>query len=204
MHPVTQPPASRDRKPILGLDLDEVVFAYTEGLRNSLAASLGLDGAEALARYPDNADWDYVRAGWFDSAQEYLAAHTAAVESGLYLTMPMVAGASEALWRLSDDGVRIRVVTHRLFAKGSHSRVVADTVAALDAAGIPYSDICFAADKTQVGADLYLDDAPHNVEALRSAGHPAIVFDRPHNRHVAGPRATGWEEAEQLIRTALI
>ena len=37
-----------------------------------------------------------------------------------------------------------------------------------------------------------------------AAGHPAIVFDRPHNRHVAGPRATGWEEAEQLIRTALI
>ena len=57
----------------------------------------------------------------------------------------------------------------------------------LDQHGIPYRDLCFLGDKPEVEADAYVDDAPHNVEALRAAGNDVIVFDQPYNGHVDGP-----------------
>ena len=54
-------------------------------------------------------------------------------------------------------------------------------------------------DKGAVGADLYIEDAPANVERLRADGHPTIVFTAPTNRHLAGPRADSWDEAYRLV-----
>jgi 5'(3')-deoxyribonucleotidase len=76
---------------------------------------------------------------------------------------------------------------------------VGDTVAWLDAVSIPYRDLCFLGTKPQVEADCYVDDAPHNVRALRAIGAQVIVFDRPYNRDLDGPRATNWPEVEQLV-----
>ena len=93
----------------------------------------------------------------------------------------------------------IRVITHRLFANWGHAVAVADTVDWLDDHGIPYRDLCFLGQKPQVEADAYVDDAPHNIEALRAAGNPVIVFDQPYNAEVAGPRAGSWPEVERLV-----
>ena len=101
-------------------------------------------------------------------------------------------GAAEALWRLSDAGVWIRIITHRLYVNWGHAMAVADTVDWLDATGIPYRDLCFLGAKPQVEADCYVEDAPHNVVALRETGAHVIVFDQPYNRDVAGPRAADW------------
>jgi hypothetical protein len=76
---------------------------------------------------------------------------------------------------------------------------VADTVEWLDATGIPYRDLCFLGAKPQLGADCYVEDAPHNVEALRDTGSHVIVFDQPYNRGVPGPRARDWSEVETLV-----
>ena len=35
---------------------------------------------------------------------------------------------------------------------------------------------CFMGEKDQVGADVYIDDSPDNIAALRAAGHFAILF----------------------------
>jgi hypothetical protein len=113
--------------------------------------------------------------------------------------MPPVVGAAEALWRLSDAGVWIRIITHRLCVNWGHAVAVADTVAWLDDNGIPYRDICFLGAKPEVEADCYVDDAAHNVEALRAAGNEVIVFDQPYNAGVADPRAHGWAEVEELV-----
>jgi hypothetical protein len=103
------------------------------------------------------------------------------------------------LWRLSDAGVWIRLITHRLYVNWGHAVAVADTVGWLDAHGIPYRDLCFLGQKPHVEADAYVDDAPHNVEALRSTGSRVIVFDQPYNRELAGPRAQSWLEVERLV-----
>ena len=88
----------------------------------------------------------------------------------MFRTMPVIEGAAEALWRLSDAGVWIRIITHRLYVNWGHAAAVADTVDWLDSANIPYRDLCFLGAKPQVEADCYVEDAPHNVLALRETG----------------------------------
>ena len=107
--------------------------------------------------------------------------------------------ATYGLWRLSDAGVWIRIITHRIYGNWGHAVAVGDTVTWLDTVGIPYRDLCFLGAKPQVEADCYIDDAPHNVEALRATGAYVIVFDQLYNRHLDGPRAADWTEVEDLV-----
>ena len=69
----------------------------------------------------------------------------------------------------------------------------------LDDTGIPYRDICFLGAKPEVEAHTYVDDAVHNVRALRDAGNHVIVYDAPYNRELEGPRAHQWSEVEALV-----
>ncbi len=55
-------------------------------------------------------------------------------------------------------------------------------------------------DKGQVGADIYIEDAPDNIEKLRKAGLYTICFANSTNKKVEQPRAESWEEAYELIK----
>ncbi|MFB0902618.1 MAG: hypothetical protein QMA93_07140, partial [Acidimicrobiales bacterium] len=96
-------------------------------------------------------------------------------------------------------GVWIRIVTHRLYVNWGHSAAAGDTVEWLDKARIPYRDLCFLGAKSDVGADAYIDDGPHNIEGLRAAGRTAIVFEQPYNRDLDGLRARNWDEVEEIV-----
>lgn len=179
----------------LGLDLDGVVFDAAVGFRTCVAREL---------RVPESSlgpqtHWSLVESGWLESEEQFRRMHANAVQDGLFRSMPVMDGASEQLWRLSDADIHIRVVTYRLSVSHGHAYAAGDTVASLDRHNIPYRDLCFVADKTQVDCDIYLDDAPHNIEALRAVGRYAIVFDAPYNQHVPGPRARNWTEAADLV-----
>lgn len=192
---------------VLGLDLDGVVFNYEKATRERFAALLGV----APETLPRPKHWSLVESGWpLRDEAHFAELHTSCVRSGMFADMPLIEGASESLWKLSDAGVYIRIVTHRLGFPGNHAIAAGDTVRGLErrmvgADGefgkrlIPYSDLTFVADKPAVGADVYLDDAPHNIVALRAAGRHAIVFDQPYNQHVPGPRAKNWAEVAELI-----
>jgi 5'(3')-deoxyribonucleotidase len=179
---------------ILGVDLDGVCGDYTAAFRAVVAAERGVD----LGQLAEQRSWDF--AEWGLTTEEFHALHRRAVlEHRMFRTMPVMPGASEALWRLSDAGVWIRLITHRLYVNWGHAVVLEDTAAWLDTAGIPYRDICFLGQKPEVEADVYVDDAPHNIEALRAHGNTAIVFDQPYNGEVADPRAVGWDQVEALV-----
>ena len=95
------------------------------------------------------------------------------------------------------------MITHRLIISGGHGAAAADTVTWLEDHRIPFWDLCFVADKPQVGADLYLDDSPTNLAAFRAAGLPAVVFDQPYNRHLDGPRvSTSTQAVDAVLRLA--
>jgi len=180
---------------VFGVDLDGVCGDYTAAFRDVVAADRGIDPDEL----PVERSWDFSEWG-IGSADEFDRLHREAVmEHHIFRTMPPMPGAAEALWRLSDAGVWIRIITHRLFTNWGHATAVADTVAWLDSSGIPYRDICFLGAKPEVEAHAYIDDATHNVEALRTAGNHVIVFDAPYNQGVAGPRVTSWTEVEPLV-----
>ena len=179
---------------ILGVDLDGVCGDYTAALQAVVAQRTGAD----LGALPLERSWDFRE--WGLTAAQFEEHHQAAVlEHRIFRTMPAMPGAAETLWRLSDAGVWIRIITHRLYVNWGHATAVADTVDWLDASGIPYRDLCFLGAKPQVEADCYVEDAPHNVEALRATGSHVIVYDQPYNRGVDGPRAGNWTEVENLV-----
>lgn len=180
---------------ILGVDLDGVCGDYTAAFRTVVAADRGIDPATL----GDARSWDFAEWG-ITGPDEFDRLHRLAVlEHRMFRHMPAMVGVAESLWRLSDAGVWIRIITHRLYVNWGHAVAVADTVAWLDDQGIPYRDICFLGAKPEVEADCYVDDASHNVAALRDAGNHVIVFDAPYNRDVDGPRAASWAEVEALV-----
>ena len=180
---------------VLGVDLDGVCGDYTAAFRSVVAAERGIDPATlSEARSWQFEEWGVTSAAEFDRLHRI-----AVLEHRMFRTMPVVTGAPDVLWRLSDAGVWIRIITHRLCVNWGHAIAVADTVGWLDEAGIPYRDICFLGAKPEVEADCYVDDAIHNVVALREAGNDVIVFDQPYNAEIEGPRARGWHEVEELV-----
>ena len=179
---------------ILGVDLDGVCGDYTAALRDVAIERTGADPA-AL---PLERSWDFRE--WGLSVAQFEELHQAAVlEHRIFRTMPAMPGVAETLWRLSDAGVWIRIITHRLYVNWGHATAVADTVDWLDATGIPYRDLCFLGATPQVEADCYVEDAPHNVVALRETGAHVIVYEQPYNHDVEGPRAVDWSEVEDLV-----
>jgi len=183
---------------ILGVDLDGVCGDYTAAFGRVVAVDRGVDPASLGPQ----TSWDFGE--WGIDGPEFERLHRLAVlEHRIFAAMPPMPGVAEALWRLSDAGVWIRIITHRLAVNWGHAVAVSDTVTWLDRVGIPYRDICFLGHKPQVEADLYVDDAAHNVIALRERGNQVVVFDAPHNRGVEGPRARTWSELETMVVDAV-
>jgi 5'(3')-deoxyribonucleotidase len=128
----------------------------------------------------------------------------AVIQRRLFAEAPPIQGAPAGLRRLvKNEDIRIRVITNRLYVPHFHRDAASQTIDWLDHHGIPYRDLCLLPDKAAVGADLYIDDGPDNVRALRGKGHKTIVFSNPTNRDLDGPRAENWEEVEQLVLAEL-
>jgi 5'(3')-deoxyribonucleotidase len=180
---------------VLGVDLDGVCGDYTMAFAAVVAQERNIDPASLPAqRGWDFSEWELDDLGGFD------AVHRAAVmEHRMFRTMPVMPGAAEALWRLSDAGVWIRIITHRLWVNWGHAIAVSDTVEWLDRHAIPYRDICFLGRKPEVEADCYVDDSPDVIDALREAGNTVVVFDAPYNRHLESPRAETWTDVENEV-----
>ena len=168
---------------------------YTSAFRRVVATERGIDAAALPEeRGWDFAEWGLADLGGFDSVHR-----RAVLEHRMFRSMPIMPGAPEALWRLSDAGVWIRIITHRLYVNWGHAVAVSDTVEWLDQNAIPYRDICFLGRKPEVEADCYVDDSPAVVASLRDEGNRVIVFDAPYNAHLDEPRATTWDEVEHLV-----
>ena len=90
-------------------------------------------------------------------------------------------------------------IRDRLYIEHFHQEAVAQTIDWLDRHGFPYWDLCLMRDKAAVGADLYIEDSPSNVEALRAKDLATIVFANSTNQSLADPRAESWEQVEVIV-----
>lgn len=179
---------------IFGVDIDAVLGDHERIFTEIVAREKGVHPSELPAR----TEWDTQQ--WGLSREAFMELHPRAVrEDGMFVNMPIMNGAKQALKDIVAGGGYIRIITHRLYAPGNHQNVIGQTSDWLEKHRIPFSDICFVENKTHVHADVYIDDAPHNVEALRATGAPVIVFDQPYNRHMDGPRVSGWDEVGGAI-----
>lgn len=184
---------------VLGVDLDAVCADYEGAFRRSVARQFERDEAELQPQTLMDAYSE-----WGLSFEEFEQAHLRAVlDDRMFREMDPLPGVSESLWRLSDEGVWIRIITHRLIFNGAHEVSAADTAWWLDHHDIPYRDLCFIGAKPDVGADLYVDDSPSNIVNLRAAGRTALVFDQPYNRDLADPRVRDWSEVVTYVMGVL-
>jgi 5'(3')-deoxyribonucleotidase len=180
---------------VLGVDLDGVVGDYYRSMRRIAAEWLNRP-VKSLTREVGYGleEWGIADYGGYDRLHRF-----AVTQRHLFRDMKPIKDASAVLRKLSNRGIRIRIITSRIYLKYSHRVTVTQTVDWLDRHDIPYWDICFMNDKDAVGADLYIDDAPANVLSLRKGGHRTIVFSNSTNRDLSGPRADTWLDAEALI-----
>jgi 5'(3')-deoxyribonucleotidase len=177
---------------IIGVDLDGVCSDFYERMREITSEWLEKD-IKDLTTYVS-----YGLPEW--GIEDYESLHRFAVtQRDLFKSSKMIPGARKYLRKLSDEGARIRIITHRLFIYYFHNDAVRQTVDWLDVNGIPYWDLCFMKDKEQVGADIYIEDAPHNVNRLREKELYTICFANSTNKDIEGPRAENWEEVYHLI-----
>ena len=188
---------AESRRFVLGVDLDGVCADFYGGLRPIAAEWLGkkLDDLPEGVSY-ELPEWGLEPFGGYEQLHRF-----AVTERNFFETLQPIPGCPAALRNLSTQNIRIRIITHRLFIKHFHKEAVRQTVAWLDSHDIPYWDLCFMKDKAAVGADLYIEDAPHNVEALRAANLPTIVFTNSTNVNVAPPKAASWAEVvDQVLK----
>lgn len=180
---------------ILGVDLDGVCADFYGRMRE-IAAEWFERSVDDLTRRVS-----YGLPEWgVTSEDQYQSLHRFAVtQRNLFKTAPMIPGARKYLRQLSDEGARVRIITHRLFIHYFHNLAVSQTIDWLDQHGIPYWDLCFMKEKEQVGADVYVDDSPENVVRLRRNGLYTICFANSTNRRIGDPRAKSWEHVYRLV-----
>jgi len=183
------------RQFVLGVDLDGVVANFYAGLLPIAAEWLGVPAGSLPVEVSYGlTEWGLDAAGGYEDLHRF-----AVVQRELFRKLEPMPGAAAALRRISQRGMRIRIITHRLFIKYFHEEAVTQTTAWLEHHGIPYWDLCFMKDKAAVGADLYVEDSPENVAALRADGHETIVFRNSTNRQLPPPQAASWAEVADLV-----
>jgi 5'(3')-deoxyribonucleotidase len=183
---------------VLGVDLDGVCADFYGRMREIFADWRGVPvetlTTEVTYGFPE---WS-ILPGEYDSLHRF-----AVTQRDLFREMSPIAGAPQSLRRLGAEGVRIRVITHRLFLPYFHRIAVAKTVEWLDRQPIPYWDLCFMRDKALVDADLYVEDTDRNFCKLQDANRTVIAFTNSTNQNMDPPpkiRAVCWDQAEKIVR----
>jgi 5' nucleotidase, deoxy (Pyrimidine), cytosolic type C protein (NT5C) len=112
---------------VLGVDLDGVCFDYYRSIRTYAARWMRrpVDELTPNFTYGFN-EWDIQAHGGYEPFHEFL------LDQRYFEEMQPIPDATDALRRLSDERVRIRIITHRLFISGAHQEAVRQTVAWLD------------------------------------------------------------------------
>jgi 5'(3')-deoxyribonucleotidase len=180
---------------VIGVDLDGVCADFYGRMR-AIAAEWF---ERPIGELPTDVSYGLSEWGITDKSQ-YDSLHRFAVtQRALFSSMEMIPGTRKYLRLLSDEGYRIRIITHRLFIHYFHATAVEQTVNWLDSHGIPFWDLCFMKEKSQVGADIYVEDTPDNILSLRAKGLYTICFGNSTNTFIEEPRASSWQEAYELV-----
>ncbi len=110
-------------------------------------------------------------------------------------TLPLVPGAPRVLQHLR-KGYRIVLITAR------RPTARPQTLAWLEAHGVPFDELHHAKDKPEVAEDLVLavDDHPDHVRDYLERGVRVFLMDQPWNRQFSAPGATRVSDWEGLWR----
>ncbi len=181
---------------IIGVDLDGVCADVVAAYRRYVASFRGVD-PETLG-----AVRDYNFSNWgFDRPLTMQDEFYRALEQGMALDMPPIAGVSTGLKTLAGEGIEIRIITGRLVRSGMY-RTALDTISWMRDNEITFNDLCFVERKTEVCADVYIDDNPSIINTFLGDGRMVLVFDQPYNQDLDERwvrRARSWPDLTKEV-----
>ncbi len=183
-------------KYVLGLDLDGCVADFYGFMRNLMVDWHG----KPIDNFPEKVSYGLPE--WGLRPEEYDDLHRyAVVQREMFREILPIPGAAQVLRDLSNEGVEIRIITHRLFLNYFHKQAASQTIDWLEIHGIPYRELCFVKNKSHVQADIYIEDTVSNLDTLKKEGKKFVCFTNSTNVHRNYElRADNWDEAGTIIR----
>ncbi|HLU31480.1 MAG TPA: hypothetical protein VK088_06930 [Acidimicrobiia bacterium] len=178
----------------LGIDLDGVVADFNTGwirrYNADFGADVAFDAVEAWDAIPSLTHFRHMGEFW-KWAQDH-DGHS------LFRHLETYDGAVEALWDLVRKKHRVVIVTTK------PPWAIHDTFAWIADQELPTREVHIVGRKWEVDCDIYLEDAPHNLEKLVANRPDRIVarFVRPWNEPVPGAvDVENWDEFKKLVRS---
>jgi 5'(3')-deoxyribonucleotidase len=184
---------------IIAIALDNVITTYTQTFQEYMAQLLNIDEGDIEKYLPSDTSPDF--SNWIKVNTDLYGHQVQAVSKGMLKTMGKANNVSEVLWKLNDENHHIRIVTSRFMKHGQNHKVVAHTAEWLDRNDIPYRDLLFIKNRTDVKADLYIEALPKNIIKFQELKQNQIVYTQPYNKDIKVPlRVNNWNEIYNLIK----
>ncbi len=175
----------------LGIDLDGVICNWTKRAIQMLNARFELD----LDECGESPHWDWIEENITKKQWAWL--WTAGVERGMFATLELLPGAFSALQRLTRDH-RVFLITNRPQASRRDTIYWVSKFLPFNFQGIVTTK-----EKWEIECDVYLDDKPENVQALRAHRFTSyqVLFRRQYNEYFDwNPIVNNWIGFERYVR----
>lgn len=187
----------------IGIDIDGVLYDFAGEFTRYAAKRLNVD------TLPQPTVWDFHTEQWGLTSEQLAQLMGDALLSGELWSngRPLHHGGpwyrcdgtdsyrmQDALWKLSDAGHTIVLVTDRLQGTPYERAAKSATREWLRKVGANYDELHFASDKTQFNCDIFLDDRPGAVPSMRLAGINAVYMQQAWNADYPYPRVSSWAQ----------
>lgn len=163
----------------IGFDLDGCYYDFLKSLRNAARGHgkvLAEDSPQTYAM---------VEPGWFNDSGEFKKIYRNMFDTEEFRKMELLdENAAAVSRRIRKHGKKVTIRTARVFPGTDDKDTYRQTLDSLVKHGIEFDELHVTSDKR--GADIMWDDAPSNIDALRSAGVPVVVRDHPYNKDAVG------------------
>ncbi len=175
----------------LGIDLDGVVADFLSGWMERYNEDFGADLKPEMVT-----GWNaFVPLTHFETSAEFWAWARGGEGPGIFRYLPTYPGAIETLRHLSRNHRIVIITTKPRWANAETFAWIADNE-------IPTREVHITGRKWEVECDVYLDDGPHNLDALvvERSDRTICRFVRPWNAPIQGTiDIDSWNTFEALV-----
>ena len=178
----------------IGVDLDGVVANFTKGWTTQYEAEFGKKILEK-----DITEWGLSKPlTHFEEEIDFWKWAKDINGSSIFRNLDIYEDSLEILYDLSKMGHEIVIISSKPWWS------IHDTLIWLGENKIPSKEIHFIEDKWNVNCDVYIDDAPHQLENFVNHVPEKLIlrFVRPYNRPVSGTKdLNDWMELSSLLES---